>query len=90
MVNTTGLAKRRGLLFTGRYCPVCGTPICQVWPWHRPRIYCCDACKMRAYRQRKKQRLDESLSALLRVPLTDIGAGPGLIRRFLDWLSADG
>jgi endogenous inhibitor of DNA gyrase (YacG/DUF329 family) len=59
--------------YAPRECPVCGLRVPWVRRSARQRVYCSDACKMRAYRWRKEQQgrkwingVDPQLLAFLR------------------------
>lgn len=45
-------------VYRGNRCPVCGVRVQQIRRAARQRIYCRNACKQRAYRQRKADRED--------------------------------
>jgi hypothetical protein len=68
------------------HCPQCGGPFEHPRSGRR-RVWCSDACKMRAYRQRKAERDD--LPPYLRLPLSqELPPDPGgLWDRLVGWLN---
>ncbi len=76
-------------VYPGEACPVCGAMVQQIRRAARQRVYCSDACKMRAYRWRKEQRgqrstygVDPNLVAWLRWRREH----PDQLERFRAWL----
>ncbi len=64
------------------WCPVCGQHFIRRWGGGRRRVYCNDACRQRAYRQ----RIADRQAAVIQTAISMPAARPGFFGRLCDWL----
>lgn len=73
-------------------CPVCEKPIIQPTGGHHQRVYCSDACKMRAYRRKKTEATEHQADlqaarleiSILQSEITDLQRENRALRAKLD------